>query len=205
MSVFFEVGQFYEEGAFFESLVVAPPAIIDIGSPGDPIHALPFRALGGSVADLDMLYGVLGATDAQQDIQPIFTLATRSGLIRAFGFEVPRQGILDVVAEAYATLIEVEDCIIEANPAGPNLFGSVALTTRPMSTVTLDNSDGYWTALDERELLIGAPAGLLWDVAHQVLVPELVGVVSAVVIDGPRATLTFGHAARKTNAPNITD
>jgi hypothetical protein len=161
--------------------------------------------LGGSIIDNDLLYGVLGQDTYDLDIQPIFFLSTRSGLIRAFGFEVPRASIREAVVESYATLMEVEDVTVEGNPAGANLFGNVSLTPRPMSTVTIDNSDGFITELDEKELLMGAPAGLYWDIAHQVLMPELVGVVAAVVLDGTRATITYGHASRRTNAPSVSD
>jgi hypothetical protein len=202
--IYFEAGYF--EDGYFEPLVIVPeiPAVIDIGEPGNPLHALPFRAAGGSVADLDLLYGVLGRDPQAQDIQPIFILGTRTGIYRAYGLEVPRQGILDTVVEGFATLIEVGDSVVEGNPAGPNLFSPISLTTRPTMTVVLNNSDGSITDLSERELLMGCPAGLLWDVNHTVIVPELVGTVSA-VDDGIEATITFGMSARPPRAPNITD
>lgn len=203
---FFEEGAFFEPGAFFEEGVVAPiiPAVIDIGEPGNPLHALPFRAVGGSVADLDLLYGVLGSDPQAQDIQPIFVLGTRAGIYRAFGIERPREGILDAVVEGFPTLIDVSDSVVEGNAAGPNLFSPISLTTLPTITVTINNSDGMITDLNERELLMGCAAGLLWDVNHAVIVPELVGTVSA-VDDGVEATITFGMSARRSRSPNITD
>jgi hypothetical protein len=205
VSVFFEVGAFFEEGAFYEALAPVVPVAIDIGEPGHPIFALPFRALGGSVADLDLLYGILNREDAIEDIQPIFFLTTRAGTMRAYGLEVPRQAILDEVVEASATLMEVDDVSVEGNPAGTNLFGFVGLTTRPMTTVTLNNSDGALSDLDDRELLMGCPAALFWDVGHAILVPELIGTVNGINDEGPLTRITFGMSARRTRAPNVTD
>jgi hypothetical protein len=206
MSVYFETGAFFEEGAFFESAALPqPPTAIDIGAPGNAIFALPFRGIGASIADLDMLYGLVGHEEALEDILPIFLLGTRLGQMRAYGMEIPRPAIRDQCVESFATLLDVDDMTVEANPAGTNLFGFVGLTTRPVATVTIDNSDGHVTELDARELLLGCPAGLHWDIGHQAFVRELVGVVSAVVLDGTRAQITFGMSARRTRAPNITD
>jgi hypothetical protein len=193
---------FCEDG-FFQLLTVLPPLplMLNLGEPGDPVSALPFRAAGSSVGDLDLLYGVLGADPAHQDVQPIFAIALRAGISWVWAFERPREAILAIVVE-YGRLLDIEDVTVEANPSGPNLFGSVALTTRPLTSVVVDDSDGRFTALSERELLLGAPAGLWWDVAHQVLVPELVGVIQAVASDGVRATITFGHTQRQRNAPS---
>lgn len=185
----------------------APPISLDIGEPGDPVKALPFRALGGSVVDLDVLYGILGANDAAHDWKPLFAIATRAGILHLFVTEQPRQAILDLVAEAHVTLMpdSIEDFVVEGNPAGTNLFGSVQFTTRPTSSVVIDNSDGQMTQMDERELLMGCPAGLWWDINHQVLLPELVGVLSGIQLEGTRAVVTWGHASRRSLAPNISD
>ena len=189
---------------FYQSLAVAPPVLINLGSPGAPVHALPFRALGGSIADLDLLYGVLGK-EGQEDIQPIFCLGSRANLLRCFGYEIPRQAIQDACIESYATLLGMEDIIIEANPAGSNLFGFVGLTTRPMSTVRLDNTDGYWSLLAATELLLNSPAGAFVDVAHSVVVPLLTGTVSAYRFEGSVAVLTYGFQARRKSAPSVSD
>jgi hypothetical protein len=195
------------ESGFFEELVPIAPAILDLGLVGAAAHRLPFRALGGSVADFDLLYGIVGREDAEQDVQPLFGLMSRTGLIRVFGREVPRQGILDApgVIEAYATLKRVEPIVIEANPAGPNLFGSVALTTRPISSVTIDNSDGYWDLLTLRELILGAPAGLFYDIGHEVIMPVLVGTISAYEISAGEIVLSYGMVAKRRVSPQLAD
>ena len=202
-TVFVQSG-FVDDG-FFEALVIAPPqapAVLNLGDYGAPVHALPFRALGGSVADLDLLYGVLGHEADLDDIQPIWGLLSVGGGIRAFGHEIPRQAILDIVIEAQATLLDVEDIVIEANPAGDNLFGYVGLTTRPMSSVRLDNSDGYWTTLVLLELILNSPAGLFVDVAHAVTVPLLTGTITGYEFDGSEVVVTYGFEVRRKLSPS---
>src|SRR5262245_23223606 len=104
-NVFVNAG--YVEDGYYELIVVTPPppAVINIGAPGAALTQLPYRSLGGSVIDLDLLYGLLNAPERQLDIQPIFAIATRAGVIRAWGYEVPRQGVRDVCLETFSTLL----------------------------------------------------------------------------------------------------
>lgn len=197
-NVYIEAG--YIEDGYYELLAVVPPTTpvsLLLGTPGHATHALPFRALGGSVVDLDLLYGLLGHQSAMEDIQPIFALGLRATSIRAFGYEIPRQAILDAVIEAYATLLEVEDITIEGNPAGDNLFGYVGLTTRPISSVRLSNVDRFWNRLVERELILNAPAGLFADISHQVVLPALTGTITGYVFEGSSILLSYGFAGRR--------
>src|SRR5215471_4383535 len=110
-NVFCDAGMF--EDGFIELRVpaVAPPAILALGSPGAAIYALPFRTLGGSVIDLDLLAGLVSGDPAGEDIQPIFAFASRGGMIRSFGKELPRQAIQDACVESFATLLSVEDIV----------------------------------------------------------------------------------------------
>ena len=200
---FAQDGAFALPGQFFLDEVVAAPAIINLGVPGAPTHLLPFRALGGSVVDLDLLYGVLGHQADLDDVQPIFALGTRSGMIRTYGYEIPRAAIQAAVQECYATLLDIEDVVIESNPAGSNLFGSVASTTRPISSVTIANTDGVFHQLMLRELLLNAPAGLFIDIAHTTVAPVLTGTVTSIRFDGPNVVITYGFQSRNKAAPRI--
>ena len=195
-NVFVESG--WVEDGYFELAVIVPviPAVLNLGAPGAAVHALPFRTLGGSVIDLDLLYGIVGHEAELADIQPIFAVATREGLIRAYGEEIPRQAIQDACIETFATLLEIEDIIIEGNPLGDNLFGSMGLTTRPMSSVTLDNSDGEWNRLVLRELMLYAPAGLFIDIGGTVVAPLMTGTISSIRFEGAQVIITYGFATR---------
>jgi hypothetical protein len=194
---FFEEGAFFEPGAFFAEIIPAAPAIINLGLVGNPLHALPFRALGGSVADLDLLYGVLGKEAWKEDIQPFFTVMLRDGEIRLFGYELPRAGILDATFHAAATLMRCDRVRIEGNPAGDNLFGYVGLTTRPISRVQLRDPSGEWMRLIDLELVLNAPAGLYVDIAHSVVMPVLTGTITGYRLDGSTVELDYGMSTRR--------
>src|SRR5262245_36113145 len=80
------------------------PVTFDLGSPGNPVFALPMQSLGGSVVDLDLLYGLLADADDNRDIKPIFVLATRTNFLRAYGMELPREEIRASCIESFSTL-----------------------------------------------------------------------------------------------------
>ena len=203
-NVFVNAG-FIDDGFFAPVVpIVTVPAIINLGAPGDAVYALPFRALGGSVIDLDLLYGLIGAEERQEDIQPIFALGTREGMIRAFGKEMLREGIQALCVETFATLERIEDIVIEGSPLGPNLFGSVGLTTLPTFSVTLDNSDGVLSQLILRELMMYAPAGIFADVAHTVVSPVITGTVTDIEFESSKVIITGGMSARVTGARSLT-
>lgn len=202
---FFEDGAFFQPGAFFEELVVEAPEIINLGTRAEPAHLLPYKALGGSVSDLDLLYGVIGS-EGIRDIRPFFVLGARNGFLRYFGTELPRAALEAAMIEVHTTLMPdgLEDIVIEANPAGDNLFGFVAMTTRPLSSVRLNNSDGYWHAFITRELLLHSPAGLYVDLNQQVALPILVGTIADYDFDGDAIVLTYGFN-RPHHKPLIVD
>jgi hypothetical protein len=194
----FVVDGFYAPLSVVPPTPMQPPAIIHLGTRAAVVHALPFRALGGSVADLDLLHGVLGKQAWREDIQPIFAVALRDGEIRVCGFEVPRPAILAVAFHGSASLLRVANVRIEGNPAGDNLFGYVGLTTRPISQVVVDNTNGEWSRLVDLELVQHAPSGLYVDIAHTVVMPVLTGTIVDYEEDEDGGMiLSYGQAARR--------
>jgi hypothetical protein len=166
----------------------------DAGVMGDPRYALAYRAL----AEMDLLYGSVGVEIPGIDVHPVFAWGTSAGL-RAFGHDMPRQGIQDVCVECYPWLVHVDRVVIEGRASPASIFGLGARTTQAVSRVTLNNSTGFFNSLIVREVVSYSPAALYFDADHQHTGSVLGGVVSGVRFHEHFVTVTYGHAPLRQN------